>query len=88
MAVRLAMELVMTFELTVMAAQAQTFTVLHNFSGGGDGANPLAGLSMDQAGNLYGTASLGGRGYGTVYKLARHGSSWALNPLYQFRGTA
>ena len=84
--VRLAVVLVMVLELSVMVAQAQTFTVLHNFSGGGDGANPLAGLSMDQAGDLYGTASLGGRGYGTVYKLARHGSNWTLNTLYQFRG--
>jgi len=73
------------FVLTA-AAQAQTFTVLHNFTGGQDGANPLAGLSMDQAGNLYGTASLGGRGYGTVYKLTHRGSAWVLSPLYQFRG--
>src|SRR5580658_972448 len=84
--VRLAVVFLMTFELSVMVVQAQSFTVLHNFSGGGDGANPLAGLSMDLAGNLYGTASLGGLGYGTVYKLAPHGSSWTLNPLYQFHG--
>jgi uncharacterized repeat protein (TIGR03803 family) len=76
---------ILTMALSVMA-QPQTFTVLHSFTGGQDGANPLAGLNMDHAGNLYGTASLGGRGFGTVYKLARHGSSWILGPLYQFRG--
>jgi hypothetical protein len=81
-----AMALIVVFGLTSLVSQAQTFTVLHSFSGEGDGANPLAGLSMDQAGNFYGTASLGGRGYGTVYELERHGSSWTLDPLYQFRG--
>ncbi len=35
------------------AAQAQTFTVIHSFTGGGDGAQPYAGLTMDAPGNLY-----------------------------------
>jgi hypothetical protein len=40
---------------------SQTLTVLHRFSGtGGDGANPYAGLTLDSAGNLYGTTSYGG----------------------------
>jgi uncharacterized repeat protein (TIGR03803 family) len=77
--------LLFTLALSVIAG-AQTFSVLHSFTGGQDGANPLAGVNMDRAGNLYGTASLGGRGFGTVYKLGRHGSGWILNPLYQFRG--
>ena len=42
--------------LPVQRAKAQTFTVLHNFTGGLDGANPYTGLTMDRAGNLYGTA--------------------------------
>jgi hypothetical protein len=37
-------------------------TVLHSFTGGADGANPEAGLVMDSAGNLYGTAPNGGKG--------------------------
>jgi len=41
--------------------QAQTFQVLHTFTGADDGAIPLAGLIMDAAGNLYGTASGGGK---------------------------
>ena len=36
-------------------------TVLHNFTGGADGAFPWAGLTMDSAGNLYGVAEAGGR---------------------------
>ncbi len=35
-------------------------TVLHNFTGGADGAFPYAGLTSDASGNLYGTAGYGG----------------------------
>jgi uncharacterized repeat protein (TIGR03803 family) len=46
------------------------FTTLHTFSGGSDGANPIAGLIL--SGNtLYGTASGGGSsGDGVVFRLA------------------
>jgi uncharacterized repeat protein (TIGR03803 family) len=82
----------------VIAAQGQTFQVLHTFSGGGDGAIPVGGLIMDRAGNLYGAAAAGGddsdncptggeaNGCGTVFKLVRESSGWALNPLYIFHG--
>ena len=72
---------------------AQTFTVLHNFTGGMDGANPHSGLTMDRAGNLYGTALNGGinncpgiDGCGTVFKLSRQGAGFIFRPLYQFQG--
>jgi uncharacterized repeat protein (TIGR03803 family) len=69
------------------ATQAQTFTVLHNFTGGADGANPFAGLTWDRAGNLYGTTTYGGYDdHGTVFKLSRKGSSWLFTPLYNFQG--
>lgn len=59
----------------------------NNFTGGDDGALPYAGLTMDPAGNLYGTTENGGRaGFGTVFKLAHKGSGWVLNPLYSFQG--
>src|SRR5436190_2003791 len=46
-----------------------TETVLYSFTGGSDGAYPLAGLIADASGNLYGTTYLGGaNGYGTVFK--------------------
>lgn len=46
-------------------------TILHTFTGGGDGAQPTAGLIMDSVGNLYGTTSSGGTfGNGTVFKIA------------------
>jgi uncharacterized repeat protein (TIGR03803 family) len=65
-------------------AQAQTFAVIHTFSGT-DGANPEAGLTLDRAGSLYGTTYGGGRyNSGAVFKLRRGGSGWVLNPLYAF----
>ena len=77
-----------------IAAPAQTFSVIHNFAGGADGATPLAGLTMDQAGNLYGTANYGGNvggncglvGCGTVFRMTSHNANWVLTPLYAFAG--
>ena len=89
-----ALALTIVFVLTVVAsraAQAQyTYTELHNFTGGQDGANPEAGLTMDVPGNLYGTAVDGGNGCspyggcGTVFKLKRSGSNFLFDPLYSF----
>jgi uncharacterized repeat protein (TIGR03803 family) len=74
---------------SVPAAQAQGFTLLHEFSGPHDGSEPQAGPVMDRAGNLYGTTTLGGSaGFGTVYKLSRAGSGWILTTLYSFTGGA
>ncbi len=78
---------------TIMA-QAQTFTVLHTFTGAQDGGQPFAGLAMDEAGNLYGAASDGGNhggscpsyGCGTVFKLQKRGAGWVFSPLYAFQG--
>jgi uncharacterized repeat protein (TIGR03803 family) len=41
---------------------------LHSFNGQ-DGANPRGKLVLDAAGNLYGTASLGGKGHGVAFKI-------------------
>jgi uncharacterized repeat protein (TIGR03803 family) len=43
-------------------------TVLHSFTGGADGAFPVAGLSIDSSGNLYGTAWQGGATCFTSYR--------------------
>jgi len=67
------------------SAQAQTFNVIHNFTNGLDGGAPV-GLTMDRAGNLYGTAQGGGLAYGTVFELKRTGSGWIFNRLYSFSG--
>jgi len=81
--------------VTVEPAQGQTYTVLHNFTGGVDGAGPDAGLFMDNEGNLYGTTGGGGYtggscgtgGCGTVFKLSKKDSGWILIPLYNFQGS-
>ncbi|MGC2110605.1 MAG: choice-of-anchor tandem repeat GloVer-containing protein [Candidatus Korobacteraceae bacterium] len=70
--------------IAVPALQAQTFTVIHSFTGGGDGSVPYDGLTTDIAGNLYGTTYYGGTGLGTVFKLRHSGSGWILAPLYNF----
>ena len=80
--------------LLALPVAAQSFSVLHSFSGGGDGATPMAGLTLDRAGNLYGTTNYGGNlggncgasGCGTVFRMARQGSSWLVTPLYSFAG--
>jgi uncharacterized repeat protein (TIGR03803 family) len=68
------------------SAQAQKFTVLHSFTGGQDGSQPMAGVTMDKAGNLYGTAQVGGAGYGTVFRLKQYGSGWIFTPFFTFGG--
>lgn len=68
------------------SSQAQTYSVVHNFSGGADGANPYAGITIARAGNLLGTASGGGLGYGTVFKLKYAQSGYSFGILYTFTG--
>src|SRR5579863_4717893 len=65
---------------------AQTFSVIHSFTGGGDGAYPLAGLTVGPAGNFYGTTFGGGNERGVVFQLTRHSADWVLTPLYTFAG--
>ncbi|HUI84853.1 MAG TPA: choice-of-anchor tandem repeat GloVer-containing protein [Candidatus Binatia bacterium] len=67
------------------AAQAQTFTVLHTFTGQGDGGTPLGTPLLDARGNIYGTTYYNGStGWGTVYKLGPAGDGWVLTTLYTF----
>ena len=64
-------------------AQAQTFNVIHTFTGGGDGNQPTGILTLDSAGNLYGTTTDPG-GPGTVFQLKRSNGNWILHTLYTF----
>jgi uncharacterized repeat protein (TIGR03803 family) len=83
--------------LLVGAAEAQTYNMIHSFTGASDGAIPIAAPTMDQFGNFYGTSSAGGStaplclqnsgsGCGTVWELKKHGAQWVLQSLYQFAG--
>ena len=70
---------------TASIVQAQTFTVLHSFTGAQDGKWSSSGITMGGAGTLYGTAFSGGEGNnGTVFKLTLHNSNWIFSPLYEF----
>ncbi len=73
------------FELTPTQS-GWTESVLYNFTGGTDGAYPFDGLIEDAQGNLYGTTSGGGSGYGVVFKLSRNSSGWTETVLYSFAG--
>ncbi|HZP25107.1 MAG TPA: choice-of-anchor tandem repeat GloVer-containing protein [Terriglobales bacterium] len=66
------------------SAKAQTYTVIHNFAGGLDGSEPSSGVTIDRAGNLYGSTFEGDAGTGTVYKLTHRSGGWVLTPLYYF----
>src|SRR5215510_13968311 len=63
---------------TMASAQPQTFTPLHNFTGGTDGAFPKGALVGDAEGNLYGTTTSGGIGQGTVFKIDSTGEETIL----------
>jgi uncharacterized repeat protein (TIGR03803 family) len=70
------------------AAQAQTETVLYNFTGGSDGGSPNSHLTSDAAGNLYGTTFGGGAFLvGTVFELSPNGGGgWSETVLHSFGG--
>jgi uncharacterized repeat protein (TIGR03803 family) len=70
----------------VVPTQAQTFLVLHSFTGA-DGGASIAGLTIDRSGNLYGTAQGGGvQDVGTAFKLTLNSSGWTYTLLHNFLG--
>ena len=71
------------------AASAQTkFKTLYKFKGGKDGNQPIAGVVLDQAGNIYGTTQVGGSyGHGSVFQLKPNTSGgWEKKALHSFTG--
>lgn len=60
--------------------------VLYNFGQGvNDGSTPVAGVTLDPKGNLYGATSVGGAaGYGTLFELTPSGTQWKEVTLHQF----
>jgi hypothetical protein len=71
------------------------YHVLHVFRETDDGSGPWAMLTVDSAGNLYGTAylggipncGLGGLGCGTVFKLTpTSDGGWRYKQIYSFQG--
>jgi uncharacterized repeat protein (TIGR03803 family) len=76
----------LVFELSRVAGQWAE-KVLHTFDPGlGDGSRPVASLTMDSAGNLYGVTAYGGAlNRGRTYKLTRKASGeWDEEVLHDF----
>jgi uncharacterized repeat protein (TIGR03803 family) len=83
--------LLTAFALSVLGshpALAQSFVPLYEFPNGQDGAIPYAGLTIDRAGNLYGTTEGGGICQpacgGIVFMLKNTRSGWLFTPIYTF----
>ena len=68
---------------------AGVLSTIYSFTGGNDGAAPIAGLALGQDGNFYGTASSGGNtsqdssGAGTIFRITTNGT---FTLLYSFTG--
>ena len=86
------------FKLAPAPTGPWTHTVLYSFNGGTDAGYPGRALTLDAAGNLYGTTGIGGDpsctgssgdGCGTVFQLAPpavQGGSWTETILLRFEG--
>lgn len=82
------------FKLAPAASGGWTQTELHSFTSNADGGAPYTGLTIDAAGNLYGTTVAGGDlrctqgGCGTVFEFSQDSNgAWSETVLYAFRGT-
>jgi uncharacterized repeat protein (TIGR03803 family) len=73
------------FELKPNSKGGWAESLLYVFNGN-DGSLPYAGLTVDKAGNLYGTTSQGGaNNAGTAFRLTlRRDGSWTESALYSF----
>ena len=67
------------FASLVPAMHAQTFSVIHSFSGGTDVGFPTAGVTI-QGNALYGTS------YSNVFQMTRSGSNWLYSNLAALSG--
>jgi uncharacterized repeat protein (TIGR03803 family) len=78
--------------LVTPLAQAQTFQVLHSFTGKIAGTESYAGVTLDRAGNVYGTTIFGGFYNAAQCSGAGCGVAYRLNPsgqetvIYAFQG--
>ena len=70
--------LLILLTLTIGASRnavAQSYNVIHNFVGGGDGSEPAYGDIIDGSGNIFGSTFSGDAGTGTIFEMSRQGSS-------------
>jgi uncharacterized repeat protein (TIGR03803 family) len=73
-------------------SQGYSESIIYNFQGKSDGANPVEGVIFDADGNLYGTTSAGGShncpggGCGVVYKLTATANGYVQSVIHRFDG--
>ena len=87
--------LLLAMAFVASPAQAQTGHVLHDFTGGNDGSEPMGLVAVDQAGNVYGSTPYGGgnlngdctSGCGMVFRALKRNGAFTYAPLYFFHGT-
>jgi uncharacterized repeat protein (TIGR03803 family) len=79
----------LVFELSPQAHEQWKETVLYSFTGGSDGDAPEGGLTLDSAGNIYGTTHVGGASNsGVIFRLTRNGNGgWTEIVLHSFAGS-
>ena len=68
--------------LTIPPAAAQSFTVVHSFTGGADGNGPSAGLTHYSGETFYGGTVT------SVFRQARQGNGWTVVPTAELPGGA
>ncbi len=74
------------YKLSPSVAGEWSETVLYSFRPGRDGNSSISNLVADAAGNLYGTTSAGGRGLGTIFKLAQNpDGTWTESIPHRFQ---
>ena len=77
------------FQLSPSPDGTWTQTVLYNFTGHTDGDMPLGNLTIDDSGNLYGSAANGGdpsAQCGTRFTLSPSGAGWTFTVTRTFLG--
>jgi hypothetical protein len=73
------------FELSPDGDGGWNYTQIYSFSDCSAACYPQGPLTLDQAGNLYGVAQVGGPiNNGSVFKLTLADGSWSLTVLYAF----
>ena len=78
----------MVFELSPAGGNTWTEQVLYSFRGGLDGGVASGTLVVDSSGNVFGTASYGGKiDGGLAFKLSSSGGVWTETVIHNFGGT-
>jgi len=73
--------MILLFLITL--SSAQTFTVLHAFTGKGDGSFPESGVILDAKGDIYGATESGGAlDKGAIYKIDARGKETILHTFW------